>query len=81
MKDCKGIIGWFHGHDFKEIVDTTNLPFDEDCRKAIKAVESINMIVDRNPAVMKILDGRVDRKVVGIYCTRCGIEQYLDQYV
>ena len=80
MKNCKGIIGLILGHDFKEMRETKHLPFDENSQAAFKAVRNINFS-DRDKALNKILEGRVDIKTIGVYCTRCGIEQYLNEYV
>jgi len=70
-KKCIGLLGAIYGHNYKEIIEETHLPFDENVQAAIRAVGSAHPM-DRDKIIKDIIKGRTNKLITGIYCTRCG---------
>lgn len=78
MNDCKGIVGLFKGHNFEPIYENNQYSSKE----LVKIIEAIDRLTiyssEKVEIVNKKLPKSINSKIIALCCTRCGLEQDLN---
>ncbi len=76
---CSGLTGSLLGHNFKPLYNISVTPLDTEAVRTIGKVFLHSK--DKQPLIKELVDNRTTKNCIGIYCTRCGIEQAFDELV